>query len=625
MNLQKRLIYLLVAFAGFALAATFATIYAVRWHVAGALTSLQRSMDDAAWIDRVRLEARGQLLELREAVDGVRPVDELYRARRDDFFDELRQVARFALRDSRPAEADELLALTARLAGEFERCAVLVQSSEQARAQEVLRERIERQLLPALDLRLRTARNRLDDSRNRSVDELVATNTQVLILSLVIGVLGVGLVIAGSVLVRRWIFVPIRALHGATRQFARGDLGFRLSLRSNDELGALGEAMNGMAEGLARAQTDLQVSEAKYRSLFRNLRDAALICDARGVVLECHDGETNLLGEIEQIVVGRSLLDARAQGRSELPDWSALIGRVLTTATQVRVSDLRLRCGADGAKTAIVDLIAYPVEFGSTRCVAVVLRDVTERRQLERQTRRAEAMEATVTFARGVAHDFNSLLTSAIGSLSSLKSEIGNGRLADRVRRALRACGQAAGLSRALLGFAGGDRGNPERISLRETVEVILQSLDEAFLEGVRVRTDLGESVFVTIDRDQLTQIVLNLIRNAREAMPDGGELSVAVRPERPESSSDASDPPTHAVLTVADTGCGLTAEVKERLFEPFFTTKGRGAGRSRGLGLAVVYAAVKNAGGFIQVDGEPGAGTTFRVYLPLAEPQGPG
>jgi len=221
-------------------------------------------------------------------------------------------------------------------------------------------------------------------------------------------------------------------------------------------------------------------------------------------VLECHDGDTHLLGEMEQICVGRSLLDIGPQGHAEAPDWPALIGQVLTRATQVRVSDVRLRCGANGEKTAIVDLIAYPVEFGHARCVAVVLRDVTERRQLERQTRRAEAMEATVTLARGVAHDFNSLLTSAIGSLSSLKSEMGDGKLADRVRRALRACGQAAGLSRALLGFAAGDRGNPEVLCLRETVELILQSLDEAFFEGIRVRSNLSESVFVNIDRDQL-------------------------------------------------------------------------------------------------------------------------
>jgi two-component system cell cycle sensor histidine kinase/response regulator CckA len=422
------------------------------------------------------------------------------------------------------------------------------------------------------------------------------------------------------VLVRRWIIVPIRDLQEATREFGRGNLGFRLAARSPDELGALGQAMNGMAEGLARAQADLQVSEAKYRSLFRNLRDATLICDAQGVVLECHDGDTNLLGEMTQVCVGRSLLDIGPQGHAETPDWSALIGQVLTQSAQVRLSDLRLRRGANGEKTAIVDLVAYPVEFGPVRCVAVVLRDVTERRQLERQTRHAEAMEATVTFARGVAHDFNSLLTSAIGSLSALKPEIGNGLLAERIRRALRACGQAAGLSKALLGFAGGDRGNPEVLCLRETVELILESLDEAFFEGVRLRTDLSKSVSVNIDRDQLTQIVLNLIRNAREAMPDGGELSVKVGAGRPPTSPDADGRPTHAILVVADTGCGLSANVKERLFEPFFTTKGRAARRSRGLGLAVVYAAVKNADGFIQAEGEPGVGATFGVYLPLAE-----
>lgn len=620
MSLDKKLAWLLAAFAGFALVATFATIYGVRLHVEGALVSLQRSMDEATWIDRVRLAAREQYVRLREAADGVREIDELDRAQRDGFFDELRQIAQFTLRGDRRLEAEELLDLTTRLRREFDRCLLLAQQNQRDQARDVLHSTIGSELLPALDLRLRRTRGVLDESRNRSVDELVATNTQVLILALLIGVFGIGLVIVGTALAHRWIIVPIRNLQEATQQFARGNLSVRLSPQSNDELGALGRAMNSMAEGLAQARAEMQVSEAKYRSLFRNLRDATVICDAQGRVIECHDGDTHLLGPTAQNGSGRSLLDVWPQRQWEAMDWPALVGRVLTQGERVRMSDLRFRQGGDPEKTAIVDLIAYPVEFGHERHVAVVLRDVTERRRLENRARRSEAMEATVTLARGVAHDFNSLLTSAIGSLSLLGSEVGEGKLADPVRRALRACGQAAGLSRALLSFAGGDRGNPEVLCLRETTELILRSMDESFFEGIQLHTDLSESILVSIDRDQFTQIVLNLIRNAREAMPDGGDLTIAVKAGRPRPATDPHEPPTHAVLTVADTGSGITEEVKERLFEPFFTTKSSGTRSRRGMGLAVVYAAVKNAHGLIQVEGEPGVGTTFRVCLPLAE-----
>jgi signal transduction histidine kinase len=345
-----------------------------------------------------------------------------------------------------------------------------------------------------------------------------------------------------------------------------------------------------------------------------------VICDARGHVVDWHDGDTNLLGDLEPDSSNRHLLEVWPHWRSPMLDWSALIGQVLLQGTQVRVPDLKLSRGSGGEQSAVVDLIAYPVEFGDSRHAAIVLRDVTEQRQLERQARRTEAIEATVTFARGIAHDFSNLLTSAIASLSLAHSASQAARLRDRLGRALRACRQAAALSRRLLSYAGDDQGNPQVLCLRETVELILDSFDEEFFEGVRVRADWDGTVPVRIDRDQLTQIVLNLIRNAREAMPDGGDLHVKVETGRPPAHAEANGPPTHALLTVTDTGCGIAPEVKERLFEPFFTTKARGSRRSRGMGLAVVYAAAKNANGLIHVDSEPGAGTTFRVCLPLEE-----
>ena len=319
---------------------------------------------------------------------------------------------------------------------------------------------------------------------------------------------------------------------------------------------------------------------------------------------------------------GRSLLELWSQDRPGSLDWSTLIGRVLTRGARIRMTDLPFACGGAREKAAIIDLIAYPIEFGEERYVAIVLRDVTERRRLERQTRLTEAMEATVTLARGVAHDFSSLLSAAIGSLSAVKAEVGNGLVADRVRRALRACDQAVGLSRALLTFAGGDRGSPEVLCLCEIVKLILESLEEDFFRNIRVQTDLDDTVFARIDRDQFTQIVLNLVRNAREAMSEGGELRLEIRRGRVASSGESDDLPTHAILTVSDTGCGISPETEKRLFEPFFSTKGGGARRRRGMGLATVYAAVKNANGAIQVDGAPGAGATFRVYFPLAEPE---
>ena len=295
---------------------------------------------------------------------------------------------------------------------------------------------------------------------------------------------------------------------------------------------------------------------------------------------------------------GQLLLEVWPQWRNGGLNWETLIKRVLSEGKQVRAASIQLKRTPEQEEPAWVDLIAYPVEFADSRYVALVMRDVTERHRLEQHARRTEAIEATVTLARGIAHDFNNLLTSAIGTLSLLtQSGAQDTETAERLRRALRACWQAAGLSRKLLSFAGGDPGHPQVVSLRQTVDLIVSSMDELFLEGIEVRVEGEATIAVSIDRDQLTQILLNLILNAREAMPEGGELEVLIERARPGQTDAHEGSCSHAAVTVSDTGGGIEPEIREHLFEPFFTTKGHGARRSRGMGLAVVYAAVKNAG----------------------------
>ena len=188
-----------------------------------------------------------------------------------------------------------------------------------------------------------------------------------------------------------------------------------------------------------------------------------------------------------------------------------------------------------------------------------------------------------------------------------------------RIRTALRACRQAAGLSKRLLDFASGAHGQPQSLALPEVVELILTSLDTSLFQGIDVRTHYASHAMVRIDRDQFTQVVLNLIRNACDAMPDGGVLDIKVESLSVGNVDEGATPHPHVVLTVADTGIGMTPEAKKRVFEPFFTTKSRNARPGRGLGMATVFAAVKAARGFIETESELGAGTTFRVYLPEA------
>jgi signal transduction histidine kinase len=617
MSLHYRLVVLLNAFAAFAVLATFVTIYAVRMQSEGALSDIRRTEADAQRLELLRIEAREQQVRLHEVIAGVRPLDDHFSEEFEAFVGKLDQVTQFTLAQRDPNIAAEIvkLAFFLRKADQELDAYLRDQSSENAR--QVYEERFVGTLFPAVDKRLFEARTNLNATSKEHVETLETGTLQVLTLSAGVAVVGLLLVGLGIMLMRRWIVRPVQSIEAAVGEYSSGNLAHRVPLLRDDELGRLGAALNNMAAALSQAEEGLRTSETKYRALFSNLRDAAILCDARGTVLECHEGEIEFLRRVA--TPGIPFADFWQNASVDLLDWPSIFGRVLTARERVRVGDIRLRSPIERQRTFVVELLAFPIEIDAEIAVAIVLRDITAQRHSEIQIRRAEAMEATVTLARGVAHDFSSLLTAAIGALSLLNPELTDRRLTDLLNRALRACGQAVSLSRTLLTFAGGIRGNPEPLRLGETVELILQSLPEESLARVQIDTELDAYVMALIDRDQFTEIVLNLVRNACEAMPSGGRLGITLTAARA-PGSDSAGPTTHALLSVSDTGCGFGPDVQERIFEPFFTTKTAGVQRSRGLGLAIVYAAVKNASGVIEVDSHPGLGTTFRLWLPLVE-----
>jgi PAS domain S-box-containing protein len=628
MSLQRLLTYLLIAFAGFALLATFGAVYSIHLYTDDPAADFQRSLEDTLWLDQLRLETHLRHLELRQIVYGERAAGSADLKEQDSLFVKLGRLAEFAPAGEAASQAGDFPDRGEALQSAFHRCLTLVERGEQEKAKDILEGEIERVHLPALDAYLQKVLDRRNRLRSQSFHEVAAANRQILLLSLLICLVGFASVAAATIVIRRRVILPVRALERATRRFAKGALDFRVDVDSRDELGAMAGAMNQMAECLSARQQDLLVSELKYRSLFENLRDALVICDSEGHVVEFHDADIPVLGESQCARESMHFPDCWPCWRDGDANWPSLWEWVLRERTRVYLADVRLGPQEESKEETFADVVAYPVEHGTELYVALLIRNVTERRRLEQQAKRAESMEATVAFARGVAHDFNNLLTSAIGNLSLLSSKGDDDQARHRMHRALRACWQAAGLARRLLSFSSGTRGDPQLIGLGETVELILQSFDETFFEGVRVHTVLDRSVAVRIDRDQLTQIVLNLIRNAREAMPEGGDLYVTIQTTEGGLPESPGQEDRHAVLTIRDTGCGVPAELRDRLFEPFFTTKTGATSRSRGMGLAVAYAAAKNAGGFIEVESQPELGATFRVHLPtgtgVPEPVGP-
>jgi PAS domain S-box-containing protein len=256
------------------------------------------------------------------------------------------------------------------------------------------------------------------------------------------------------------------------------------------------------------------------------------------------------------------------------------------------------------------------------------LSDITERKRLEDQFRQAQKMEAIGHLAGGVAHDFNNLLTIIGGYSDMLLPELApadpNREMVSEIRSA---ADRAAGLTRQLLAFSRQTVLEPKILDLNELVRDNEKMLRRLIGEDVQLTTDLDVALEpVKVDPGQLAQVIMNLAVNARDAMPTGGRLTVDTSSVALDAAVAATIPDAKAgqyvLLSVNDSGIGMTPEVRAHIFEPFFTTKAPGKGT--GLGLATVYGIVQQSGGFITVESESGCGTTFKIYFPVAETASP-
>jgi PAS domain S-box-containing protein len=278
----------------------------------------------------------------------------------------------------------------------------------------------------------------------------------------------------------------------------------------------------------------------------------------------------------------------------------------------------------DGS-TVWIDQRLIPIRdaTGTVTAVEGILRDVTdvvqavrEREELARQLHQAERLDSLGQLAGGIAHDFNNLLSVICSYTTFLQEELGPDHPArtdtDSIANAAR---QAAALTRQLLIFSRLEPSRPETLDLNSVVRDIERLLRRTIGEDIEFVIDTDPTIdAVTVDRSRMEQVIMNLVVNARAAMPDGGRLTIATHCEPAVDGPDR----TEVVLTVTDTGCGMDAETRRRAFEPFFTTKSKGTGS--GLGLATVYGVVADAGGAITIWSQPQRGTRFTIRLPAAD-----
>ncbi|HYD40939.1 MAG TPA: MASE1 domain-containing protein [Anaeromyxobacter sp.] len=371
-------------------------------------------------------------------------------------------------------------------------------------------------------------------------------------------------------------------------------------------------------EGRQRAADSLRRSEEKYRLLVENQTDLVVKVDANGRFLFASPTYCRTFGKTEAELLGTNFmplvheedreLTARAMEALHRPPYSAYVEQRALTA-----QGWRWLAWAD---TAVRDAT------GAVIAIVGVGRDVTERRQIEDRLRHAEKLEGIGRLAGGIAHDFNNQLTAILGSAEYLSGLDLPREARDTVSGIREAALRSAGLTRQLLAFA---RKQPTRTMLvdldaivRDVCGLLERSIDKRITVTARLATRPRS---VAGDPDRLHAAVLNLALNARDAMPDGGTLTIATRalevpPERAGALGVA--PGHHLEITVTDTGVGLSEEARSHLFEPFFTTKP--VGKGSGLGLAEVYGTVRAHGGSAAVTSAPGAGTTVTLLLPAAE-----
>jgi len=386
-----------------------------------------------------------------------------------------------------------------------------------------------------------------------------------------------------------------------------------------------------VADALALAITrvealdHLRESERYVRAVLDTAADGIITIDEYGIVQSFNPAATRIFGYPEGEVVGRdvSLLMPDAQA----VDHHEFLQRYLKTG-QARVIGIGREvtgCRQDGGEFPLELAVSETRLPTGRRLFTGIVRDLTERKQLEAQLRQAQKMEAVGQLAGGVAHDFNNVLTGITGYTQlALRRMAENDPMRHYIEEIQSAAFRATNLSRQLLTFSRQQVVTPRVFDLRALVADLSKLLRRLIGEDIELTVSSAiEAVHVKADPGQIEQVIVNLAVNARDAMPDGGKLRIEITPPEPSESSHLEvrlRPGPYVVISVSDTGTGMSKEVRSHIFEPFFTTKE--PGRGTGLGLATVYGIVTQSGGHIHVHSEPGQGATFRIYLPLVDRQ---
>jgi len=357
--------------------------------------------------------------------------------------------------------------------------------------------------------------------------------------------------------------------------------------------------------------TDRKVAEEKWHSLYNNLPGGSYTVNEERIIEDVNDVVCAVTGYSRDELVGRPCSVICANAREECHFHHRGVERVDNQEMVLR--------GKDGRQIPILKS-ARRIATGNRQIVVENFQDITEQKRLEEQLRHSQKMEAIGQMAGGVAHDFNNILTVILGNANLLQMKTrGDAALERHLDQIVKAADKATYLTHSLLAFS---RRHVVCLAPGQVNEIVRKAeglLCRLIPEDIELRLVTSGDHRVKADSVQIEQVIMNLVTNARDAMPCGGTVTIATE----EVELDAETTPLkgemeagrYVLISVSDNGTGMPEEMLQRIFEPFFTTKETGKGT--GLGLSIVYGIVKQHNGYITVQSRPGEGTTFRIYLP--------
>ena len=364
----------------------------------------------------------------------------------------------------------------------------------------------------------------------------------------------------------------------------------------------------------------LRDSEERIRAIMENVADALVTIDDKGIVESINPAAQRLFGFEPREIIGQNVSIIVSGPERDLHHTfienylRSGEGKILGKGPR----EVKAR-HKDGTEID-VELAVSKTRVGDKLVFIGAMRDITERKRLEGQLRQAQKMEAVGQLTGGVAHDFNNLLGVIMGNAELLEDRLG----ADdkQVQAVIRAAGRGAELTQRLLAFSRLQPLQPKALDPAALVSGVSDLLSRTLGETIDIEIESAADLWMArADPGQLESALLNLAINSGQAMPDGGTLTIeAANATIDEAAAEANDakPGAYVMVTVTDTGTGMSSEVRERAFEPFFTTKDVGEGN--GLGLSMVHGFARQSGGFVSIESEVDRGTAVRLYLPRAE-----